>query len=115
MWGWKNYLSTGKRKKFIVSPSCSIEDEENEKSVAFSSSGGGEEKEVEGDFGENTKNGVGAWLGRLELERYASLFHAHEVDEAVLPFLTIDDLKDMGISAVGTRRKMLRSIEKLPR
>ncbi|KAK6153905.1 hypothetical protein DH2020_013544 [Rehmannia glutinosa] len=59
------------------------------------------------------RNGVRVWLNRLGLSKYAPLFEVHEVDDEVLPFLTLEDLKDMGINAVGSRRKMYRSIQKL--
>ncbi|KAK6127811.1 hypothetical protein DH2020_038448 [Rehmannia glutinosa] len=58
------------------------------------------------------RNGVRVWLNRLGLSKYAPLFEVHEVDDEVLPFLTLEDLKDMGINAVGSRRKMYRSIQK---
>jgi hypothetical protein len=35
------------------------------------------------------------------------------VDDEVLPMLTLEDLKDMGINAVGSRRKMFCAIQKL--
>lgn len=57
--------------------------------------------------------GVRAWLNRLGLGRYAQVFEIHEVDDEVLPMLTLEDLKDMGINAVGSRRKMYCSIQKL--
>ncbi|KAL7114471.1 hypothetical protein ACP275_04G123000 [Erythranthe tilingii] len=59
------------------------------------------------------KNGVRVWLNELGLGKYANIFEFHEVDDAILPFLTFDDLKEMGIGAVGSRRKMYRSIQKL--
>nr|XP_016515827.1 PREDICTED: uncharacterized protein LOC107832489 [Nicotiana tabacum] len=59
------------------------------------------------------RNGVKVWLNQLGLGRYASLFEIHEVDDEVLPMLTLEDLKDMGISAVGSRRKMYCSIQNL--
>lgn len=58
-------------------------------------------------------SGVRSWLDRLGLARYAPAFEIHEVDEEVLPFLTLEDLKDMGINAVGSRRKMYSAIQKL--
>ncbi|KAL0355029.1 UNVERIFIED_CONTAM: hypothetical protein Sradi_3949800 [Sesamum radiatum] len=58
-------------------------------------------------------DGVRLWLNQLGLGKYASLFEVHEVDDEVLPFLTLEDLKDMGINAVGSRRKMFSSIQKL--
>uniref|UniRef100_J3NDD7 SAM domain-containing protein n=2 Tax=Oryza brachyantha TaxID=4533 RepID=J3NDD7_ORYBR len=46
--------------------------------------------------------------------RYAAAFEAHEVDGEVLPCLTMDDLRDMGIGAVGARRKLYCAIQRLP-
>ncbi|KAG6422451.1 hypothetical protein SASPL_119023 [Salvia splendens] len=57
--------------------------------------------------------GVREWLVGLGLGRYAPVFEIHEVDGDVLPMLTLEDLKDMGINAVGSRRKMYSSILKL--
>ncbi|XP_055827257.1 uncharacterized protein LOC129895555 [Solanum dulcamara] len=59
------------------------------------------------------RNGVKVWLDQLGLGQYASLFEIHEVDDEVLPMLTLEDLKDMGITAVGSRRKMYCSIQNL--
>ncbi|KAK4362721.1 hypothetical protein RND71_017962 [Anisodus tanguticus] len=59
------------------------------------------------------RNGVKVWLNQLGLGQYASLFEIHEVDDEVLPMLTLEDLKDMGINAVGSRRKMYCSIQNL--
>ncbi|KAG6510063.1 hypothetical protein ZIOFF_028071 [Zingiber officinale] len=38
--------------------------------------------------------GVRSWLKELGLSRYAPVFEIHEVDNKVLPLLTLDDLKD---------------------
>lgn len=57
--------------------------------------------------------GVKAWLDGLGLSRYAPVFEIHEVDDEVLPLLTLEDLKEMGIGAVGSRRKMYAAIMKL--
>ncbi|XP_074263373.1 uncharacterized protein LOC141586141 [Silene latifolia] len=54
--------------------------------------------------------GVRNWLIDLGLARYAPVFEIHEVDDDVLPFLTLEDLKDMGINAVGSRRKLYAAI-----
>lgn len=56
---------------------------------------------------------VRAWLNGLGLGRYAELFELHEVEKDVLPLLTLDDLKEMGINAVGARRKIYSAIQKL--
>ena len=57
---------------------------------------------------------IAAWLRSLGLERYASAFRDNEIDAAVLPKLTAEDLKDLGVSLVGHRRKLLDAIAALP-
>ncbi|MCL7023694.1 hypothetical protein MKW94_020286 [Papaver nudicaule] len=59
------------------------------------------------------EDGVQSVLNGLGLSRYAPVFEMHEVDEEVLPLLTLEDLKDMGINAVGSRRKLFCAIQKL--
>lgn len=59
--------------------------------------------------------GVRMWLNDLGLRKYAPLFDIHGVDDEVLPLLTLEDLKDMGINEVGVRRKLYSSIQKLER
>lgn len=59
------------------------------------------------------EDGVRIWLNGLGLGRYAPVFEVHEVDDEILPMLTLEDLKDMGINAVGSRRKMYCAIQKL--
>ncbi|KAK9108579.1 hypothetical protein Syun_024590 [Stephania yunnanensis] len=58
-------------------------------------------------------DGIRMWLNGLGLGRYYPVFEIHEVDEEVLPLLTLEDLKDMGINAVGSRRKLFCAIQKL--
>ena len=53
------------------------------------------------------------WLQGLGLEQYASAFHDNAIDAEVLRELTADDLKDLGISLVGHRRKLLAAIAAL--
>ncbi len=53
---------------------------------------------------------VAAWLRALGLERYEPLFRDHEIDWEVLPRLTSQDLREIGIVAVGHRRKLLDAI-----
>lgn len=75
-----------------------------------------ESRENEGNEFDNnvgTSDGVRAWLIELGLSRYAPVFEIHEVDYEVLPMLTLEDLKDMGINAVGSRRKLYTAIQKL--
>ncbi|KAH7528169.1 uncharacterized protein LOC125422255 [Ziziphus jujuba] len=66
-----------------------------------------------GGRGRCGEDGVRVWLNGLGLGRYAPVFEIHEVDDEVLPMLTLEDLKDMGINAVGSRRKMYCAIQKL--
>jgi class 3 adenylate cyclase len=56
---------------------------------------------------------ISAWLTSLGLERYKQAFLANEIDVAVLPKLTADDLKDLGVVIVGHRRKLLEAIADL--
>src|SRR5438270_6197476 len=56
---------------------------------------------------------IAAWLRNLGLERYEAAFRENEIDWAVLPELTADDLKDIGVTAVGHRGKVLASIAAL--
>ncbi|XP_017636326.1 uncharacterized protein LOC108478381 [Gossypium arboreum] len=59
------------------------------------------------------EDSVRTWLDTLGLGRYAPIFEIHEVDDEILPLLTLEDLKDMGITAVGSRRKLFCAIQKL--
>ena len=53
------------------------------------------------------------WLRALGLERYEAAFRENAIDVAVLLNLTAEDLKDLGVSLVGHRRKLLDAIAKL--
>jgi class 3 adenylate cyclase/tetratricopeptide (TPR) repeat protein len=54
---------------------------------------------------------VGVWLRSLGLGQYEATFRDNEIDSAVLPKLTVDDLKDLGVAVVGHRRKIMSAIE----
>jgi len=56
---------------------------------------------------------VADWLRKLGLEQYEPAFRANEIDERVLPRLTAEDLKDLGVSLVGHRRRLLDAIAAL--
>jgi class 3 adenylate cyclase/predicted ATPase len=56
---------------------------------------------------------VAAWLHGLGLEEYTSAFRVNAVDGEVLRELTADDLKDLGVTLVGHRRKLLAGIAAL--
>jgi hypothetical protein len=50
---------------------------------------------------------IGGWLRSLGLEKYKAAFQKNHIDEAVLPNLTAEDLKDLGVGSIGHRRKLL--------
>ena len=56
---------------------------------------------------------VAAWLRGLGLERYEQAFRDNEIDEKVLSTLTAEDLKDLGVTLVGHRRRLLDAIAAL--
>src|SRR6266851_4712620 len=53
---------------------------------------------------------VGGWLRKLGLEQYEAAFRENRIDDTVLPSLTAEDLKDLGVGFVGDRRKLLDAI-----
>lgn len=58
---------------------------------------------------------VATWLRGLGLERYADAFAANDIDMALLPRLTSQDLKGIGVASVGHRRRLLAAIALLAR
>ena len=54
------------------------------------------------------------WLRSLGLGKYEAAFRENEIDEKVLPGLTAEDLKELGVTALGHRRKLLDAIAVLP-
>jgi class 3 adenylate cyclase len=56
---------------------------------------------------------VAVWLRSLGLERYEAEFRDNEIDERVLPNLTQEDLKEIGVGPVGHRRMLLEAIAAL--
>jgi class 3 adenylate cyclase len=53
---------------------------------------------------------VGAWLRDLGLGEYEATFRENAINAKVLPNLTAEDLKDMGVGIVGHRRMLLDAI-----
>jgi len=53
---------------------------------------------------------VAGWLQGLGLERYEAVFRDNEIDWEVLPQLTSEDLREIGVVAIGHRRKLLAAI-----
>jgi len=56
---------------------------------------------------------IAAWLNGLGLGQYEQAFRDNEIDERVLPSLTAEDLKDLGVKLVGHRRRLLDAIAAL--
>lgn len=56
---------------------------------------------------------IKAWLSEMGLETYLSAFVENDIDIGVLPDLTKEDLKEIGVTSVGHRRKLLAGIEAL--
>src|SRR5215469_1893634 len=56
---------------------------------------------------------IADWLAGLGLAQYATAFRENDITEAVLPELTAEDLKDLGVGSVGHRRTLLKAIAAL--
>ena len=50
---------------------------------------------------------VGCWLRSLGPAQYAATFRENAINEALLPKLTAEDLKDIDVRAVGHRRVLI--------
>jgi class 3 adenylate cyclase/predicted ATPase len=56
---------------------------------------------------------VAAWLSGLGLEQYVELFRKNDIDGEILCGMTAEDLKELGISSFGHRRRLLNAIAAL--
>ena len=56
---------------------------------------------------------LAVWLRSLGLEKYEAAFRENAITEKLLPSLTAEDLKDLGVSIVGHRRALLNAIADL--
>jgi class 3 adenylate cyclase len=56
---------------------------------------------------------VAAWLKNLSLGQYEAAFRDNAIDGDLLPSLTAEDLRDLGVTIVGHRRKLLDAIAAL--
>ena len=56
---------------------------------------------------------VVVWLRSLGFEHYEAAFRENEINERVLPSLTLEDLKEIGVGPVGHRRMLLEAIAAL--
>ena len=64
---------------------------------------------IHGQVGVNIKT----WLTELGLEQYADAFAKNGVDPSLLPELTNDDLKDLGVDRLSDRKTILKAIARL--
>src|SRR5262249_10219863 len=62
---------------------------------------------------QRTAMDVGGWLRKLGLEQYEPAFRENKIDSKILPRLTAEDLKDLGVALVGDRRRLLEAIASL--
>jgi hypothetical protein len=53
---------------------------------------------------------VADWLKGLGLEQYEPAFRENRIDGDLLPKLTPEDLRDLGVTLVGDRRRLLDAI-----
>ena len=56
---------------------------------------------------------VVVWLRSLGLGKYEAVFRENDIDETVLPSLTHENLKELGVASFGHRVKMLDAIAAL--
>jgi class 3 adenylate cyclase len=56
---------------------------------------------------------VAAWLRGLGLEQYAPAFRDNDIDGEVLRRLTDEDLRELGVTSIGHRRRLLDAIATL--
>ncbi len=56
---------------------------------------------------------VGTWLESLGLGEHAEAFASNDIEWDVLPELTSEDLKDLGVSSLGQRKRILKAIAEL--
>ena len=59
-----------------------------------------------------TTTDLAVWLGKLRLRQYAQTFIENNIEYDVLPDLTENDLKNLGVS-LGHRKTLLKAIETL--
>src|SRR6478672_1485516 len=57
---------------------------------------------------------LGGWLRSLGLGKYEAIFRENDIDETVLPSLTHENLKELGVASFGHRVKLLDAIAALP-
>ena len=62
---------------------------------------------------------IGTWLHGLGLQRYEQAFRDNAIDAAILPELTAEDLREIGVGPVGIAancsRRSLRCVRMIVR
>src|SRR5690349_11317471 len=56
---------------------------------------------------------VAGWLRDLGLSEYVTAFDSNAITMDLLPTLTAEDLKDLGVTVIGHRRRLLNAIAAL--
>src|SRR5215469_12005882 len=56
---------------------------------------------------------IADWLQKLGLGQYAQRFAENDISFSILPDLTDQDLKELGVASLGHRRQLLRAIIEL--
>lgn len=56
---------------------------------------------------------VQAWLRSIGLAEFEDAFAAHQITGDVLPVLTVDELREMGIATIGPRTYLMKCLKKL--
>ena len=56
---------------------------------------------------------IADWLQTLGLGQYAQRFAENDISFSILPDLTDQDLKELGVASLGHRRQLLRAIIEL--
>ena len=56
---------------------------------------------------------IAEWLRGLGLEQYENAFRENAIDVEVLRDLTADDIKELGVTPIGHRRRLLTAIAAL--
>jgi class 3 adenylate cyclase len=56
---------------------------------------------------------IGGWLRGLGLEQYEPAFRDNAIDAETLATLTADDLRELGVAAIGHRKRLLAAIAAL--
>ena len=56
---------------------------------------------------------LAAWLTEIGLAEHASAFAENAIDMTLLPELTDADLRELGISRMGDRKRLLAAIRRI--